>query len=193
MIRLYETARRNWIALATAKQRLLRATQARFPKSHPVSKAMLRICLHDPTHQIRFMADVSACASADKYGDAVFRREVDGIRLPAVTHWFYGLDLPQERQYYNRTKTFYLEEARILEDVGAKAQAFVLSVGSLPSVMPTKLSREVKNFDELLAKARTLVQRFSPMYFAYLCLRERLPSYIALNIAKMSCEEPRST
>ena len=161
MIRLYETARRNWIALAIAKQRLLRATQARFPKSHPVSKAMLRICLHDPTHQIRFMADVSACASADKYGDAVFRREVDGIRLPAVTHWFYGLDLPQERQYYNRTKTFALEEARILEDVGAKA--------------------------------RPLVERFSPMYFAYLCLRERLPSDIALNIAKISCEEPRST
>ena len=81
-IPLYEDARRKTVQLWKAKHSLSLAAQARFPKSYPVSKAIFKICHCDPTCTIRFIADKSACHCADRYGDDIFRREVDGGNCP---------------------------------------------------------------------------------------------------------------
>jgi hypothetical protein len=176
-IELFIAARRNLIALWTAKQRLLSAAQARFPKSYPVFKAILKVCHNDPTCQIRFLADKSACQCADRFGDEIFRKEVDGHKLPAVTHWFYGIshNLPEERVGLERTKAFSAADIERFEEVGRRARRFIDSVSALPFVSAMELTREARKFDQCYTKAQAQVEKSSPLYTAYLCLHDRLP------------------
>ena len=174
-IQLYETARRELIALFIAKDRLFLAAQSRFPKSYPVFKAIQQLCHKDPTCIMRFLADKSACACADRYGDDLFRKEVDGIQLPAVTHWFYGLSLPHEKQVFNRTKTFGVPELRAMSEVRQRARAFARCVTALPFVSAKEVSREEQKFEQLYAKAMKHVEKCSPTYAAYRCLVPKLP------------------
>ena len=136
-IPLYEDARRKIVQLWKAKHSLGLAAQARFPKSYPVSKAIFKICHCDPTCTIRFIADKSACHCADMYGDDIFRREVDGEKLPAVTRWFYGFchHIPHEKVSINRTKTFGAAEFQMLEAVHRCAEWFIQSVSQLRILM----------------------------------------------------------
>ena len=87
----YVAARRDLLALWAAKQRLYGAAQSRFPKSHPLFKTISKLCHDDATCQIRHLCDIAICRCADRYGDEVFRdRVVDGVRIPAIIHFFYG-------------------------------------------------------------------------------------------------------
>jgi hypothetical protein len=183
VVERYVVARRDLIALWCAKRRLLNAAKARFPKSHPVFKALQRVCHKDPTCAIRFLADKSACKCADRYGDELFRREVDGVAIPVVTQWFYGLSLPDEVRRIDRTKAFNLADAYLLDEVCKRARSFVQSVSTLlPFVPKMELAREEKKFDKLFASAQAYVQKCSPVYTAYLCLLRRLPHDLAHKI-----------
>ena len=177
-IETFEEARRNLIQLWKAKHSLNLAAQARFPKSHSLYKSILKICHRDPTCQLRFLADKSACQCADRYGDDLFRREVDGEVLPAVTLWFYGIShhLPDdERVPLNRTKTFGAVEIKLYEEVGRCAKRFIASVSQLPDIDARDFAREVKKFDQCYAKAGDQIEKVSSLYVAYRCLLDALP------------------
>ena len=82
----YVAARRAMLQLWAAKGRLYGAAQSRFPKSHPLFKAISKLCHNDATCQIRYLCDIAICKGADRYGDGVFRnRMVDAVSIP-VTH-----------------------------------------------------------------------------------------------------------
>jgi hypothetical protein len=106
---------------------------------------------------------------------------VDGVRIPAVTHWFYGISdlLPKDLVVLDRTKAFRAADIRCLEQVGALARAFIGSVSALPFVSTKELSRESKKFEQTFAKARCRAKECSPLYVAFLCLAERLPPGVA--------------
>ena len=187
-IKLYETARRDLIRLWAAKRHLLLAAQARFPKSYPALTAIQKVCHNDPTCQIRFLADKSACQCADRYGDEIFRKEVDGVKLPAVTHWFYGFSshIPEERIPWDRSKTFRASDIHRLELVRTLARVFIASVAALPFVSAKELSRETKKFERAFDKARSRAEECSPLYTAYLYLVGRLPHGIPDNVIAFS-------
>ncbi len=82
---LYVDARRDAISLWRSKWQLLKAGEEKFFKSSKEFRAIDRLCCWDPTERIRSLADGSACRFADKHGDNVFRKTVDGTELYAVT------------------------------------------------------------------------------------------------------------
>ena len=181
-IKLYETARRELIALFIAKGKLFLVAQSRFPKSYNVLKSIQNMCHKDPACMMRFIADKSACACADRYGDDLFRKEVDGIQLPAVTHWFYGLSLPHEKQVFNRTKTFGVPELRAMSEVRQRARAFARCVAALPFVSAKEVSREEQKFEQHYAKAMKHVEKYSPTCAAYRGLVPKLPSALVVKV-----------
>ena len=93
------TARRAYLALIRAEKRLYAVAQARLPKSDPLFKSIVRFCHNDALRRIRSYSDEAICKSADLLGDDIFRDVVvDGVRIPAVTHFFYGVStlVPEE-------------------------------------------------------------------------------------------------
>ena len=102
----YVAARRDLLALWGAKQRLFEAAQSRFHKSHPLFKAISKLCHNDATCQIRYLCDIAICKCADSHGDDIFRNRM--VDAPAVTHWYYGVShlVPRENVVLNRTKQF---------------------------------------------------------------------------------------
>jgi len=185
-VKKYEAARRDLLALWTAKRNLLQVGQSRFPKSHPAFKAILRLCHNDSTCQIRHLCDVSACRCADQCGDALFRKEVDGVLIPAVTHWFYGITylLPQEKVTLNRTKQFNASDIELFEEVYRLGRKFINSAAALP-FLPKAFTQETKRFEQTLARAQAQVEKSSPIYAAYLHLQDKVPQSIADNIVAL--------
>ena len=142
-IQLYEAARRDMLVLWRAKQRLFQAAQSRFPSSrHPVFKMISKLCHNDATCQIRHLCDVAICKCADIYGDDVFRNyELDGVRMPAVTHWYYGLYhlLPIEKvalSTENRTKI--ASDLELLEEVYRLGRKFTDNASSVLFFYPLR-------------------------------------------------------
>ena len=126
-IEKYVAARRDLLALWAAKQRLYGAAQSSFPKSHPLFKTISKLCHEDATCQIRHLCDIAICRCADRTGDEVFRgRVVDGVRIPAVTHFFYGIShlFPQENVVQNRTKQLTHSDIELFEDVHRLGRSF---------------------------------------------------------------------
>ena len=110
-IGLFRQARRDAVSLWTAKWHLLKAGQEKFSKSSKEFQAIDRLCCWGPAERIRSLADGSACRFADRHGDDVFRAEVDGTQLNAVTKWFYGtLPEPIRDMDFNRIKRFSVSE-----------------------------------------------------------------------------------
>jgi len=183
---LYEDARRDAVSLWRLKWRLWKAGQEKFYKTSKQFKAIDRLCWSGPTCQIRSLADNSACRFADLHGDALFRRTVDGTELPAVTMWFYGtLPEPTQDREWNRIKRFSVDELLLLEDVHAKAQAFILSAGSLPLMDTERLRAEAKRWGSCFDKARELIVRCSPACqgFLWLLHEQKMPFCVAREIA----------
>ena len=84
-------ARRAYVALRRAEKRLYAVAQARLPKSDPLFKSIVRFCHNDALRRIRSYSDEAICNSADLLGDDIFRDVVvDGVRIPAVTHFSMG-------------------------------------------------------------------------------------------------------
>ncbi len=127
---LHEEARRNAVSLWQLKWQLWKVGQERFFKTSREFRAIDRLCWSDPTCQIRALADTSACRFADKHGDALFRKTVDGTELHSVTMWFYGtLPGPTQDWEWNRIKQFNVRDLLLLEDVHAGAKAFIRRAG----------------------------------------------------------------
>ena len=148
-IEKYEAARRDLLALWTAKQRLLLVALSRFPKSHPLFKSISRVCHNDATCQVRHLCDEAICEAADRYGDDAFRNR------PA-THWFYGITqlLPEERVKLDRTKQLNASDIELFEDVRRLGRKFMESASALPFLPAMQFAREEKRFEQEFAKAR---------------------------------------
>jgi len=109
---------------------------------------------------------------------------VNGVHIPAVTHFFYGISqlLPEERVKLDRTKKFNASDIELLEQVYRLGRQFIESASSLP-FLPTKdFAREEKRFEQTFARAQAQVERSSPLYAAYLRLQEKVPRPIVGNI-----------
>ena len=177
-IEKYVAARRDLLALWAAKQRLYGAAQSRFPKSHPLFKAISKLCHNDATCQIRHLCDIAICNDADRVGDEVFRNhEVDGVCIPAVTHWYYGIVhlLPRENvvtKRLNRThydKQLTQSDIELFEDVRRLGRNFIDSASVLPFLPVKEFTAEETRFDKSFEKARACVEESSPLHAAYLC------------------------
>ena len=138
--------------------------------------------MNDPACKLRFLADRAVCKLADRYGDDPFRKEVDGVMLPAVTHWFYGFSIPAEHFPFDRTRSFNAADIAKLEDVGAQARILVDSVAALPFVSAKDISRESANCEKAFANARERAAQNSSAYTGYLCLVDRLRPGVAAAI-----------
>ena len=166
-IEAYVAARRDLLALWGAKQRLSQVAQARFPKSHPLFKAISKLCHNDATCQIRHLCDIAICRCADLYGDEVFRdRVVDGVSIPAVTHFFYGIShlFPQENVVQNRTKQLTHSDIELFENVYRLGRKFIDSASVLPFLPVKEFTAEETRFDKSFEKAREKLDTASPAY-----------------------------
>ena len=190
-IECFITTRRILLALWTAKQQLLETTQSRFPTSHPVFKAILRLCHNDATCQIRHLCDVAICKCADRFGDEVFRDKiVDDVNIPAVTHFFYGIShlIPREILAPRRTKQFTASDVGLFEEVYRLGRGFIESAFLLPLPPSKELHRETTRFEKAFGKARAQMQKSCALYAAYLHLEEELPKSIVGDILTLSSE-----
>ena len=128
-------ARRALIDLWPLLTQLWGANQEKLCKTSKEFKALDGlVCRWSPVRNIQSQADGAACRYADKHGNELFRRAVDGQQLNAATKWFYGTlpeEIPSPRR--NRTKQFSMEQLLLLEAVDAKAQAPTQSLRMPPS------------------------------------------------------------
>ena len=129
---------------------------------------------------------MSACRFADKHGDALFRRTVDGTDLHAVTMWFYGtLPAPTQDRQWNRIKQFSVSELLLLDELNARAHAFMRSASSLPPVDTKRLRAEGKKWNSCFDKARELILRCSPACqgFLWFLHDQKMPYCVAREFA----------
>jgi hypothetical protein len=194
----YVQVRRDLLRLWEAKNSLHIAAQSRFPKSHPVFKAIEKLCVNDPTCVIRQQADNAACLCADKHGAELFRGEVvDGVRIPSVTHWFYGISglLPKWQthvEHLDRAKTFFMHDIELFNEFKDSTDAFARSVLFLPYVSHKIIQLEMAKYKRLIQEADVKLQKASPTYVSYLLLLRSLPIDIAKQII-CACEPNRTT
>ena len=184
-IALYVDARRTAVRLWTLKWKLWKAGQERLYKTSREFRAIDRLCWSDPTCQIRALADTSACRFADKHGDALFRRTVDGTELYSVTMWFYGtLPAPTDDWDWSRIKQFNVSELLLLDEVHAGAKAFIQSAGLLPFLDLRRLRAEAKRWDTNFTRARELIVRcsLSCQGFLWLLHDRKMPYCVVLQI-----------
>ena len=186
-VALYEEARRAAVELWLLKAQLWKVSRERFRKSSKEYKALDKLCWYDPTSEIRCLADSAACRYADRHGDELFVRTVDGVQLPSVASWFYG-SLPQPLYYPdpNRTKKLFgVKELELLEALNAKAQTFMRAAASLPLIDQKRLRAESKKWETRFEAARTLVIQCSPSCQGYLWLtgEQMMPTGVANEIA----------
>ena len=182
----YVAARRDLLALWGAKQRLFEAAQSRFPRSHPLFKAISKLCHNDATCQIRYLCDIAICKCADSHGDDIFRNRM--VDAPAVTHWYYGIShfVPREDVVLNRTKHLTHSDIALFEDVYRLGRKFIESAASLPFLPAEEITKEEKRFEKAFEKAREKIETASPAYLAYLQLQKRLPATVASDIVASS-------
>ena len=168
-IRLFETARRDLLALWCTKKRLLQSVQRRFPESHAGFQAVHKLCHDDVMYQIRSICDESACRCSDIYGSELFKRVVDGVYIPAATHWFFGIAaiLPEETvsmEPLYRTKEFNASDIELLEEVHRLGRMFIDSASALPFIQDeglSQISRVAKKFEQKFARAVAQVEKYS--------------------------------
>ena len=170
----FEAVRRDIIRLWKTKRRLLCAVES-LPPSSPVRRAIQN--LGDPTCKLRLLADRAVCKFADRYGDDLFRKEVDGIHLVAPENWFYGISdqIPEE----SVDKTPISREVIKLECLHGHARNLVDSVSALPFVSSKEIARQSEAVDKAFAHARSRVADNSPAFTGYLLIAARLCPGIA--------------
>jgi hypothetical protein len=115
---------------------------------------------------------------------------VDGVRIPAVTHFFYGIDhlLPKERVKLDRTKTLTASDIALLEEFHRLGRKFIETASTLPFLPTKEFAHEEKRFEQTFDKAKAQVEKSSPLYAAYLRLQEKVPPAIASKIVALGEE-----
>ena len=185
-IALFEKARSDAVALWPMKMHLWEVGSARFPNRSKQLNAINGLCWWDPVGEARCLADDAACRFADRHGDALFARTVDGIKLRGPTTWFYNT-LPQPRpdRSWNRTRRFGVDEFLLLENVDARARQFVDSVEGLPLVDKKRVRVLERQWERKYAKARKLIVDCSTACQGYLWLlhERKVPAPLAVEIA----------
>ena len=117
---------------------------------------------------------------------------VDGVSIPAVTHFFYGIShlFPREDVVLNRTKQLTHSDIELFEDVYRLGRKFIESASSLPVLPAEEIIKEEKRFEKTFEKAREKIEAASPAYSAYLQLQKRFPKAVAGEIVALSQVAP---
>ena len=171
------TARRAYLALIRAEKRLYAVAQARLPKSDPLFKSIVRFCHNNALRRIRSYSDEAICKSADLLGDDIFRGVVvDGVRIPAVTHFFYGVStlVPEDKFAWDRTRKLTTSDLQLFEQVHVLGRRFVECASVLPHISKTAILNESRRFEKAFERVRCHLARSSPLYTGFICLSERL-------------------
>ena len=82
---------------------------------------------------------------------------MDGVNIPAVTHWFYGISylIPGEKnRTMNKTKQLSRADLECFDDVYRLGQSFIESASSLPFLPKKEFAKEAKRFEQEFAKAK---------------------------------------
>ena len=152
MIERFVEARRSMLQLWKAKRELVLLAHSQLPEKHNVHKAIYKLCC--ALSQVQLLADNSACEYANRFGDDLFCQEVDGVYLPAVTHWFYNLSVA------NGSAQKLGDSQLLLDEVGQRAQEFTQCVAELPFASKKNLALETRKFERSLAKARAQLDQY---------------------------------
>ena len=178
-------ARRAYLSLLRGERQLYARVQAKFPKSHPLFKSIFMICHNEAIRMIRYHCDEAICKCADSIGDDLFRDAiVDGVRIPAVTHFFYGLSctVPEHKITCGRTKKLTMSDLQLFEQVYALGHRFVDAASSLPYISRTAIARESSRYEKAFEKVRSRVAEASTLYTGYVCLSDRLGPGVANHV-----------
>ena len=183
---LFERARRDAVSLWPLKTHLWKAGQAKFYRTSKQFKAIDALCWWDPTCEARCLADDAACRYADRYGDALFVRTVDGIELRGPTTWFYKR-LPEAHvdRSCNRTRRLGVEDFLLLEKVHLHAQRFLHNTTALPLADHKRLRAQAGEWERKCARAHKLIIGCSPACqgFRWLLDERKMPVPVAIEIA----------
>jgi len=184
-------ARRQLLRWREAKRKALIIAELHFPKSHPFRRGVANICTGEVLGEYRYHADVEACRFADKHGDELFRRNVDGVALQSPIDFFYGDSLRAHERGrmpdikissgIHHGKTLKINEISRFHDLAARAAAFVHAVKQLPTVRVRIDSatnrrlrqcedRFLRSYDKVLDKLRGVPVDHRPTYEVLMCL-----------------------
>ena len=178
-------ARRAYVALRRAEKRLYYVVQSKFPKNHPLFKSVVKFCPNDSIRRARYYSDEAICKTADLIGDDIFRDVVvDGVHIPAVTHFFYGLTNlePDEKIAWSRTRKLTTPDLQLFEQVYCLGRTFMETASVLQKVSKTAFMRESLKFEKSFKNVQSQIARSSALYTGYLCLSSRLPQCVARHI-----------
>jgi len=196
-------ARRQLLQWREAKRKALIIAELHFPKSHPFRRGVANICNGEVLGEYRYQADVEACRFADKHGDELFRRKVDGVALQSPIDYFYGGSLRSHERMrmpnikisigIHHGKFLNIIEISCFHDLAARAAAFVQAVKQLPtgvridSAANRRLrqceDRFLRSYDEVLDKLRGVPVDHQPTYGVLMCLsRAGLPRDLSRKI-----------
>ena len=159
----FVAARRDLLSLWAAKHCLWRSIQAKFPHTHPLCKTVFGLCYNDATCRIRHLCDIAICRCADRYGDEPFQDKiVDGVHIPAVTHWFYGISgiIPRENVVLDpqgRSKRLTRVDVQCFDDVYHLGRRFIENASALPFLPKKSFDEAAKRFEEEFAEAKAKI------------------------------------
>ena len=177
----YVEARRALLELWEAKRMLFTAARSKFPSTHPLYTSIYNL-IHDPAvNKARMLADGSACAFADIHGDELFSKEVDGVHLLSVTHWFWGLDNfpPAERTL---TKSLGVAEFQMFRCVETKTLVFFDKVSMLPLADAKVLARCLTQAKKQMTKAAKIIEKYSDGFAAFRYIETRIPVDLTIEV-----------
>ena len=173
------------MALRRAEKRLYYVVQSKFPKSHPLFKSVVKFCANDSIRRTCYYSDEAICKTADFVGDDMFRDVVvDGVHIPAVTHFFYGLTnlVPDEKIAWSRTRKLTTPDLQLFEQVYCLGRTFMETASVLPRICQSAVLRESRKFEKSFRNVQSQMARSSALYTGYLCVSSRFPQCVARHI-----------
>jgi hypothetical protein len=139
----FVNARRKLLQWRRAKRIALQIADLQYPKSHPFRKSVQNLC--GGNCEFRYQAEISACRTADRLGDDLFRVVIDGIYMrTGPTDFFYGDTLHQVESRDDvpeikvsaracRDKMLNIREISHCYSLASHARAFMDAVKLLPT------------------------------------------------------------
>ena len=129
------------------------------PKVQRHQKSLAKLCAGNMLGEFQCQADTAACRFADKYGDGVFCRTVDGVNMRSPVDCFYGETLREHERKIpeiriassiHHAKKLSLNELSYFHKLAPRAAAFMEAVKRLPGCAPIQ-----KRTDSLISASST--------------------------------------
>ena len=189
-IGLFVDARRKLLEWRRAKRVALQIVDLQFPKTHPFRKSVQNFC--GGNCELRYQAELTACRTADNFGDALFRVVIDGVYMRAgPTDFFYGDTVHKVESRDGipalkvssrawREKTLTIRMISHFYSLASHAQAFMNAVKLLPTgarinsaaqkALEQNERRRWRAYDTMVGKLKGVVVDHTQTIQLLLCL-----------------------